>query len=501
MAVEAGEDALRGGARESGMAIARGDGLARRARAHRGSPAASGGGGRQAEPARGAEDRLGARDERDDRSSGRPPGRRPRPRLSAPRAASTTRRAAAISASVGRNTAFASGTWVGWMQDLPMKPSRRAASASRVYPSGSLTVPVDRVARPHARPPPRPGARRAAWRGRPGRRPGRCRTARRDRRGRAAARRRADARSRSRRRAAGPRGDSMFARMPDRARDPAPASCRASAAAAARTSSADSGLGTLIMSTAGQATAATSASKCGVVKPFTRTMTTLPPGRGGVCRRKARSVRARLGLPALLDRVLQVEGDRVGLAREGLGEELGPRGGHEQLAAHEQIHRAQAPRVLRGPDTAPAPAQPLDLLARRSRARPGSRASAAPGAGAVNGAGAGPSPRAGPDAPCRGSVPTRGCSNVARMPSAATCGWSNMSSTGARRRAGHALAEAAPPTRARCAPAAPRGSAARSRPACCARFLTVSKRGSRASSGRPVSSHSAFQKCGVLAET
>ena len=35
---------------------------------------------------------------------------------------------------------------------------------------------------------------------------------------------------------------------------------------------------------------------------------------------------------------------------------------------------------------------------------------------------------------------------------------------------------------------------------CWARFLTVSKRGSRASSGRPVSSHSAVQKCGVLAE-
>jgi len=41
----------------------------------------------------------------------------------------------------GGNTAFASGTWLGWMQDLPMKPSRRAASASRVYPSGSFTVP------------------------------------------------------------------------------------------------------------------------------------------------------------------------------------------------------------------------------------------------------------------------------------------------------------------------------------------------------------------------
>ena len=34
----------------------------------------------------------------------------------------------------------------------------------------------------------------------------------------------------------------------------------------------------------------------------------------------------------------------------------------------------------------------------------------------------------------------------------------------------------------------------------CPRFLTVSKRGSLASSDRPVSSHSAVQKCGVLAE-
>ncbi len=86
------------------------------------------------------------------------------------------------------------------------------------------------------------------------------------------------------------------------------------------------------------------------------------------------------------------------------------------------------------------------------------------------------------------------------MPSATTCGWSNMSSTG--RAAAHGTRS---PSRAShssavwaCRAARRRGT---SRPACSARFRTVSKRGSLASSGRPVSSQSAFQKCGVLAET
>ena len=48
---------------------------------------------------------------------------------------------------------------------------------------------------------------------------------------------------------------------------------------------------------------------------------------------------SRLALSALLDGVLQVEGDRVGLTGQRLVEELRARSGHEQLAAHEEIHR------------------------------------------------------------------------------------------------------------------------------------------------------------------
>ena len=79
--------------------------------------------------------------------------------------------------------------------------------------------------------------------------------------------------------------------------------------------------------------------------------------------------RARLGLPRLLDGVLQVEGDGVGVARERLGEELGPRRGHEQLAAHEEIHRGQASAAFAGSTTAARATQPLDLLVGVTEAR------------------------------------------------------------------------------------------------------------------------------------
>jgi hypothetical protein len=49
---------------------------------------------------------------------------------------------------------------------------------------------------------------------------------------------------------------------------------------------------------------------------------------------------SRLDLSALLDGVFQVEGEGVGLTGQRLVEELGARGGHEQLAAHEEIHRS-----------------------------------------------------------------------------------------------------------------------------------------------------------------
>src|SRR6185503_4510750 len=44
--------------------------------------------------------------------------------------------------------------------------------------------------------------------------------------------------------------------------------------------------------------------------------------------------RARLGLHRLVDRVLEVEREPVGLARHRLGEQFGTRSGDEELAAH-----------------------------------------------------------------------------------------------------------------------------------------------------------------------
>src|SRR5262249_15171227 len=62
----------------------------------------------------------------------------------------------------------------------------------------------------------------------------------------------------------------------------------------------------------------------------------------------------RLGLSVFVDGVLQVERDGVGLTGQRLREELGPRGGHEQLAAHEETPRAQPPPLFSGLTTAPA---------------------------------------------------------------------------------------------------------------------------------------------------
>ncbi len=98
---------------------------------------------------------------------------------------------------------------------------------------------------------------------------------------------------------------------------------------------------------------------------------------------------SRLDLSALLDRVLQVERDGVGFTGQRLVEELAPRCGHEQLAAHEEIHRAQ-PRA--GPTTAPAPWS----CSMSSSAKPTHRRisrECCPSSGAAMGAGAGPAPK------------------------------------------------------------------------------------------------------------
>ena len=210
---------------------------------------------------------------------------------------------------------------------------------------------------------------------------------------------------------------------------PRSASHRASAAAAARTSSADSGLGRLIMSTPGQATAAhvgLEVRRRQPVHPHDEDLAARAARRR--CRRKACSVRRASTFRLSWTASSRSKEMRVGVAGQRLREELGPRGGHEQLAAHEEIRRAQA----RAPSRADRP-RPRRAAARsprrRSRGSPGSPASAAPAAARRRARAAGRR-RSGPDAPCRGSGPRRGCSKLARMPSAATCGWSNMSSTG-----------------------------------------------------------------------
>ncbi len=118
-------------------------------------------------------------------------------------------------------------------------------------------------------------------------------------------------------------------------------STRASAAAAARTSSADSGLGRLIMSITGDATARRSASKCGRRQPVHPHDDDLAGRALGGLPQEGFECPARVGLPALLHRVLQIERERVGVAGQGLREELGPRGGHEELAAHEEVGHDQ----------------------------------------------------------------------------------------------------------------------------------------------------------------
>ena len=91
-------------------------------------------------------------------------------------------------------------------------------------------------------------------------------------------------------------------------------------------------------------------------------MITLPRGRGPVSRRNVPSVASRLDLSRFLDRILQVERDGVGFAGQRLREQLGPRRGHKQLAAHEDVHRCSAPRAAPRPDDRSHAAQPVDLL-------------------------------------------------------------------------------------------------------------------------------------------
>jgi hypothetical protein len=93
-----------------------------------------------------------------------------------------------------------------------------------------------------------------------------------------------------------------------------------------------------IMSTPGQATTATSASKCGVRSSFTRTTMNFAAGPRGRLLQERLHRPSRLGLSGFPDRILQVERHGPGIAGQGLHEELGPRGGYEQLAAHEEIH-------------------------------------------------------------------------------------------------------------------------------------------------------------------
>ena len=84
------------------------------------------------------------------------------------------------------------------------------------------------------------------------------------------------------------------------------------------------------MSRPGPTIASMSRSKCFVPSAFTRTMITLPVF-GGSVRRNLRELGARLVLARLVDRILEVERERIGLARHRLGEELRAATGNEKL--------------------------------------------------------------------------------------------------------------------------------------------------------------------------